>query len=450
MRTSVVVLILALSISVTAAAAGQARLMGSVEAVYHEGLVTFQVQHVNAVSISIKVYDLSTDALVYESGPRARTRVSWPAGHDLVGGFRYVVTAWNDQGEVVVSQVAVTKNLTPISEITFDTIPGGTKFLGPNEVIVESDLQIGATQGVRLNQDVNGKGGGVTFYEEDGSNSYAWMSPDFDGEGGFFYIDGSTASGGYIQAQSMDALAGAQASFRVDGTSDFGVYAGNTGTASVVLPSNAVSSFEIGNEPGVASVNTTGGVGLADTPENVLVRTITAPTNGYVLAIANAEGVMYHVNGSDSRYVCTISDTSQTHSLIQSTIFLAPALPTGSYNLPVAVSQIQAVTPGAHTFYLVCSANDVAGANNTGVRGRRLDLLFVPTAYGSVSAPLKAVDGQIEDVEDHAFSSTGLAPAENDAERAESIAFNLARIQAELDAIKAQANALAGPENNQP
>ncbi len=79
MRTSVVVLILALSISVTAAAAGQARLMGSVEAVYHEGLVTFQVQHVNAVSISIKVYDLSTDALVYESGPRARTRVSWPA-----------------------------------------------------------------------------------------------------------------------------------------------------------------------------------------------------------------------------------------------------------------------------------------------------------------------------------------------------------------------------------
>lgn len=449
MRSTVVVFFLAVCFATIGSAGGPAQLIGSVEAVYHEGQVTFQVEHADAVSSSIKVYDLSTDALVYDSGPRARTLVSWPAGHDLAGAFRYVVTAWNEQGEVVVSQAAVTKNLTAISNITFDTIPGNTRLLGANEVIVESDLQVGTPQGVRLDRDVNGNGGGVAFYEEDGSTTYAWMYPDFDGEGGFFHIKGSAASGGYIQAQGADALAGAQASFRVEGTSDFGVYAGLTGTESVVLPGGSVSSFEIADEAGVASANTQSGVGLEDTPVNLLERSIIAPSNGYVLAIANAEGLMYHVNGSESRYICTISDTSQTHSLVQSSVFLAEALPTGSYNLPVAVSRIQAVTPGAHTFYLVCSANDVTGANNTGVRGRRLDLLFVPTAYGTVTAPLKAVKGQMENGEDYVHSSTGLTQAEADDERAESIAFNLARIQAELDAIKAQAEGLAGPDRNQ-
>ncbi len=450
MKSFIVILILALCIPVAAMAEGPAQLIGSVEAVYHEGLVTFQVEHTDAVSSSIKVYDLSTDALVYDSGPRARTLVSWPAGHDLVGAFRYVVTAWNERGEVVVSQAAVTKNLTPISNITFDTIPGDTKLLGPNEVIVESDLQVGATQGVRLDQNINSHGGGAYFYEEDGSTTYAWMNPDFDGQGGFFHIKGSAASGGYIQAQGMDSLAGAQASLRVEGTSDFGVYAGLTGTESVVLPSNAVSSFEIANEAGLASTSTQSGVGLEDTPVNVLERTIIVPTNGYVLAIANAEGLMYHVNGSESRYVCTISDTSQTHALVQSSVFLAPTLPSGGYNIPVAVSRILPVTSGAHTFYLVCSANDVTGANNTGVRGRRLDLLFVPTAYGTVTAPLKVVEGQMEGVEDHLHSPTGLSQAEIDGERAESIAFNLARIQAELAELQAQADALAGPGGNQP
>ncbi len=161
MRSSVIALFFVLCCATAVAAGGPAQLMGSVEAVYHEGLVTFQVDHADAVSISIKVYDLETDALMYDSGPRARTQVSWPAGHDVVGSFRYVVTAWNEQGEVVVSQAAVTKNLTPISDIRFDTIPGNTKLLGPNEVIVDTDLQVGdINQGVRLDRSYGAVWGG--------------------------------------------------------------------------------------------------------------------------------------------------------------------------------------------------------------------------------------------------------------------------------------------------
>ncbi len=451
MRSFVVVLLLALCFATIVSADGPAQLMGSVEAVYHEGLVTFQVQHVDAVSISIKVYDLSTDALVYDSGPRARTQVSWPAGHDLVGAFRYVVTAWNDLGEVVVSQVAVTKNLTPISNITFDTIPGNTKLLGPNEVIVESDLQVGATRGVRLDQDVNGQGGGAFFYEEDGSTTYAWMNPDFDGEGGFLYIDGSTASGGYIQAQGMDAQGGAQPSFRVDGTSDFGVYAGLTGTESVVLPNSAVSSNEMANEPGVASTFFEDVTGLTTSPISVAFRTITAPTSGYVFATAAISLFQDHDNtsGSTSTY-CSISDTSNTQlddGIVHARI--TGAAPTGSYGIPISLTRIFPVGAGQHTFYIVC---EQGSSGSVGVDNRHLDLLFISTAYGAVSTTKR---GDLEDVQgpdDHDRTTPGLpvTRAEIDAERAESIAFNLARIQAELAELQAQSDALASPGNNQP
>lgn len=450
MRSFVVVLLLALCFATVVSAGGPAQLIGSVEAVYHEGLVTFRVEHADVVSSSIKVFDLSTDALVYDSGPRAQTQVSWPAGHDLVGAFRYVVTAWNDQGEVVVSQAAVTKNLTPISNITFDTFPGDTNLLGPNEVIVESDLQVGATQGVRLNQDVNGKGGGVAFYEEDGSTTYAWMNPDFDGQGGFLFIDGSVASGGYIQAQGMDAQAGAQASFRVEGTSDFGVYAGLTGTESVVLPSNSVSSFEIANEPGVASVIREDRMVLSTSPINVALRTITAPTVGYVFATAAISLLQDHDYTFATTIWCSISDTTNAQlddGVVEAKI--AGTAPSGFYSIPISLTRIFPVSAGLNRFYIVC---EKASGGYVEVDNRHLDLLFVPTAYGTVSTTkhgdLKVVEGT--DGHDRPSPNQPVTQAEIDAERAESIAFNLARIQAELADLQAQADALAGPEGNQP
>ena len=47
-------------------------------------------------------------------------------------------------------------------------------------------------------------------------------------------------------------------------------------------------------------------------------------------------------------------------------------------------------------------------------------------------------------------SYTGMTQAELDAEQTESIAFNLARIQAELAELQAQADAMAGNDDNQP
>jgi hypothetical protein len=450
MRSTVIVLILALSFTTIGSAEGPVQLVGSVEAVYHEGLVTFRVEHTDAVSSSVKVFDIASDTLVYDSGPRAQTRVSWPAGHDLVGTYRYVVTAWNDQGEVVVSQAAVTKNLTPISNIAFDTIPGNTKLLGPNEVIVESDLQVGATQGVRLDQNINSYGGGAYFFEEDGTTTYAWMSPDFDGQGGFFQIKGSAASGGYIQAQGMDALAGAQASFRVEGTSDFGVYAGLTGNESVVLPSSSVSSFEIANEPGVASAALEVGASLSTFPANVAIRTITAPTSGYVFATAAISLFQDHTSPGSTHTWCSISDTSGTQlddGLVRASI--AGAAPSGAYGIPISLTRVFPVSAGPKTFYIVCER----GSNGSvGVEDRHLDLIFIPTAYGTVSTTKRGDLGSFEDPVDR-YRTSPEPPAtqtEIDAERAESIAFNIGRIQAELAELQAQADALASPGNKMP
>jgi hypothetical protein len=55
----------------------------------------------------------------------------------------------------------------------------------------------------------------------------------------------------------------------------------------------------------------------------------------------------------------------------------------------------------------------------------------------------------MEGVDGYVSANTGMTQADFDAEKAESIAFNIARIQAELNAIKAQAKALSADDNNQ-
>jgi len=447
MKSVAFVLFLTLCVATAVLAGGPAQLLGSVEAVYHEDLVTFQVNHADAVSTAIRVYDLETDALIYDSGPREGTLVSWPAGYNVTGSFRYVVTAWNEQGEVVVSQAAVTKNLTPISAISFDTIPGNTKFLGPGEVIVESDLQVGATPGVLIDQAWSTYGGAIKWYEEGGVATHTFVEPDAGGQGGYLYVDGTGASGGYINAQGMGL--GDLPQFYVNGTSDFGVYSGSTGDASVVMPASSVSSGEISNEAGVASTLSGSSLAIGTTAANIMVRTIGAPTAGYVFASAVTDLSMSHVNGTQTFVNCSISDTSNTmYDSGDTTCGLSSNAPSGTYNMPSTMHRILEVSAGSHQLYVVCYRYGGAVSSYD----RHFDLLFVPTHYGTVTtAPIEGGDGEMEMVDGYISPNQPLTRAEIEAEQEESIAVNLARIQAELTAIQAQADALAAEaDNNQP
>lgn len=456
MRAVVTFTILALVAAASAVTAAEPELMGRVEAVYHEGVMTFNVEHPEAVSASIRVYDLESDALLYDSGPRATTSVTWPAGHELKGAYRYVVTAWNAEGNVVVSQAAATKTLTPIASISFDSVPADTKFLGPNEIIMGNDVQVGdPVQGVRIYDAYSGSGGAVYLYEEDGSTTQARIEPDLSGEGGYLYVDGSSASGSYIRLQGMGS--NSEADLTVAGTSDFYVYAGQTGDGSVVMPADAIGSAEMFDEPGVANAYSNSSITASSDPDSILTRTISYPADGYVFAFAWADVFFNHSNGTTSWLNCSINNEGFNVMDYDQNAQAGVSMnaPSGSYYATISTSRIMPVTGTSTQFHYVCDTSTTA---NVTIRDRHLGLLYVPTAYGSVSVPAKSTgpsagdnDATIEmQPASIPASSYGPQTAEDfEAERLESIQANLDRIQAELDEIAAQNAAAQVDDPNQ-
>jgi hypothetical protein len=356
--------------------------MGRVEAVYHQGVVTFTVEHRDAVSASVQVYDLASDSLAYDSGPRARTRVTWPAGYDIDDEFRFVVTAWNSDGEVVVSQVATTTGHASISEISFDSIPSETSVVGPDEIDLLGDVNIGTIPGVRVYQDYDGKGGGIELYDEAGFFRTVTILPTGSSVGGQVRALGPS---GAAWISGEHPLHGNESALGVFGTSDFYVWAGETGNESVEMPDDAVSAAETWDEPGVAAAHESSLLQVPQPATNAIYTSIVAPTDGFLLATGFVSGEIYHTQYVASSYHCSISQ-SDTIPYIDglSQVFLEPDLPTGPYQLPVSVSRVLPVSAGTETIYIVC-AKGIGSA--VSIHDRHLNLLFVPTWYGSGSPP---------------------------------------------------------------
>ena len=195
--------------------------------------------------------------------------------------------------------------------------------------------------------------------------------------------------------------------------------------------------------------------------ESIKELSISAPTDGYVLATAFVDAYLSHSAGTTSEYYCSISDTVNTQYFDGiAAAQISSGAGTGGYRLPISLTRIFQVTPGSHQFHLVCAAFSVSSIT---IYDRHLDLLFVPTARGTVStsslksegdhmsySASKMEEGWVDPGDEDFSNAPSMTQADFDAEKAESIAFNLARIQAELDAIKAQAKALSIDDNNQP
>jgi hypothetical protein len=424
----------------TALAGNPAVSMGKVEAIYHEGVMSFNVDHPDAASASVKVYDSETDALVYDSGARLNTTVTWPAGHEVKGTYRYVVTAWNEAGEVVVSQVA-TKSLTPINSFDFDNLTANTRLLGPNEVIVDSDLQVADPEQFRVDRDICANGIGVYWRDEAGSTNMT-IEPDCTGDG-IFLSAGATGTSFTISNQAFNNQT--QAGFF--GDSDFQIITGDTGTDSVLMPADAVSATEMENEAGVAAALSGGSLALSSSASAVLTRSLTAPTSGYVLALATADMQLSHTNGTSDIVNCGVSLSSTSiPSDGDQTLQINSAAPSGIYNIPISMNRIFSVSPGLDTYYVVCQET----SGSVTAFDRHLDLVFIPSAYGAVTTESIGGDGDMEGIDGYVSPNAGMTEAEIEAEQTESMAVNLARIQAELDAIQAQMDAAAAELVNNP
>lgn len=204
--------------------------------------------------------------------------------------------------------------------------------------------------------------------------------------------------------------------------------AGETGDDAAVLPTGSVNALENLDEPGVAS-NKDASFIYSGVSQTFVLRSISCPAPGYVLAIGSGTFEFSHVNGVTSTGEMFVSDTAGT-STNQPQVHFQISINgvSGAYSIPMSPQGIFEVPAGVSTFYLRGSSNTLGQVTNT-----RLSLVYIPTAYGTVTS--------------NVLPQTGDEPAESSLseadERAAAEKFSLERLSRELEAQQAKLTALA-------
>jgi hypothetical protein len=213
----------------------------------------------------------------------------------------------------------------------------------------------------------------------------------------------------------------------------------------VALFANSISSQEAIAEAGVAfnqwGVAVSIGPGSVGT---VLSRSLTTPddpwTHGHVLAIATATVYFYHMNGTQSWVDLEVSDTEGSFPFgVVSSVSLPADAPSGMYYFPMTTHAVfEITTPGDNTFYLLAQP---AGDLSAFILGPKLTLVYLPTAYGSVT-PIQTAGVGGEVGQRGSMSAADIA-----AEQAEARAFHQARVDRELAAIRDELEAVKAQLN---
>ncbi len=316
---------------------------------------------------------------------------------------------WNETATVITSGGLFTHLLGSVNPMSANRFASDSLFL---QITYESQVQSPRTRLIsvpyaRRVHTISGALGGYVYDDLrvwDSGRSVAFAS---------FYIGGDGEPELYMDGSSRDVW----------------IDLGQSGSQSVQFPSSAIQATEMLDEPGVGSDNNTS-IHLAGSPEFLAGRTMTAPVDGYVLVVATAHFTIQHTNGVQSSCILDVSDNIS--SFVTSTVArltLPASLPTGLYEFPLASHALFPVSAGSQPYYALGSKS---GATSVTVYDVQLTECFFPTAYTTVSPPVPPLGSTSR-------SSALFDPA---AERLEAQAVNNARLQAELDQIKAELEAV--------
>lgn len=276
-------------------------------------------------------------------------------------------------------------------------------------------------------------GGDIYMYDETGSSTIA-LTHDGNGAGGYLYVKRDPTYTAFRVDGNYNGTGSPIVSI-FGGSASASFNMGVVGNTSVQLPGSSVSSSEIENEAGVASYEEgAAGVYLDSAPAITIIasQSITVPTAGYVLVIATCQARIDHDFVGDAMSAnFGVSDNSSVFPTNQDvTLSLDADLPTGLYDFPVTCTGLFEASAGTSTFYFLGTETDGLYM----AYDRQLSLVFIPTAYGTVEP---TVAGAGEDVAGEPMTDTELA-----AQRAASIEANMARMERELDELRAQFEAL--------
>ncbi|MBN2070735.1 MAG: hypothetical protein JW814_04690 [Candidatus Krumholzibacteriota bacterium] len=371
-----------------------------------------------------------------------------PGGiYDYFGFFKYGASAAGSLGGIS------TMNL---SALTAGTAAGallmGTQSASPIHFLTDSaerlriesdgDVNLVSDGSVTASSYSNTNGGALEIYSETGARNFA-LQPDANGSGGYFGVARNNSSsygfrvdGSYNGTEEpYVTITGSlrSASFNMS----------STGNASVALPVGSISSTEMADEPGVASYGTSGGATL---PNNFVFVfgscTITTPDVGYVFVIASGNVTIDHTYGTESLVFFGVSDNTTAFQSDQEIPVRVPEdAPSGMYNFPLTSHTIlEANAPGSNTYYMI---GQRASGGVIGFFDYRLSCVFIPTTYGTVSASSGSYSA-----DDIRQVSQPLTEADIADERARAIEANAERIQRELDAMKAELEAIRREGSN--
>jgi hypothetical protein len=244
------------------------------------------------------------------------------------------------------------------------SVEGGSPANG--RIVLEGEGLFGAT--IQLE---NGDGEPVGFLRP---------SPNAGGGGQFAVgrndigVVGLVVDGNYDGSQEPRLL--------VNGSHRWAIFnMGESGDDSVALPDSSISSAEMLDEPGVASIQSSSWATPSTSVMTVASRFIDAPAAGYVYVSATA--VIEFDNRTNQGHYLKLGLSESQNAFSSHAQEFQTQLPGGVYGHyydTVTVTGIFEVDPGVHNFYL--NAQKLTGAIRVG--SRQLNVLYFPTAHGTV------------------------------------------------------------------
>jgi hypothetical protein len=333
---------------------------------------------------------------------------------------------------------AIGNNTSPDQKLEVDgNILADTLFLGEGSIdgYLELNSDIASEPIFTAGRDLS-YGGEFWCYDEAG-NKTGGMEADHDGEGGYVVVYRDESYAGFIVDGDYNNWGNGSAVYVLGSSQSAEFNMHFPGDESIQLPNDAISAPEIEDEPGVVAANRNGPyLDLQTDPINLESRTITSPGPGYCLVIGSCEVRIIHTNGSSSSAIFGVTTTYETLPTDQDFSLSIPwNNPSGTYYMPVTVHCIIETPGGGDTFYLVGEESQ----GDYAVYEAQLSVIYFPTAYGTVSPP---DPGTATAAEDQTGTRLPMTEADVEAERQESEAFNRARVEEELAAMRARLEAL--------
>ena len=287
----------------------------------------------------------------------------------------------------------------------------------------------------------NAYGGNMLFYDE-AHHLTGGFQADGNGTGGYFslsnsaYLTGFLVDGNY--AGTENTMVG------IYGSVSMSFNTANTGDLSVNLPNNAISKIEVIDEPGAVSYAEGSAAVALDAGGAVTTigsQSITVPAAGYVLVLATAQLMANHTSGNSLTGQFGVSAASTSFPVNQDVAFtLAPTMPTyASYNFPISVHGLfQVAGAGSNTYYFL---GQQSGTSTMTMYDVQVTCVYIPTAYGTVDPTLAGAS--VSDEKASFRQAIDVA-----AQRAASEAANNDRIERELEALRAEVEALKASAKN--